>query len=44
MTIIDGNVGYMGGINLADEYINKKVRSATGRTPASCCGVREQPI
>lgn len=26
MTIIDGNVGYMGGINLADEYINKKVR------------------
>ncbi len=26
MTIIDGNVSYMGGINLADEYINKKVR------------------
>ena len=26
MTIIDGNVGYMGGINLADEYINKKSR------------------
>ena len=26
MMIIDGNVGYMGGINLADEYINKKVR------------------
>ncbi len=24
--IIDGNVSYMGGINLADEYINKKVR------------------
>lgn len=24
--IIDGNVGYMGGINLADEYINKKYR------------------
>lgn len=26
MMIIDGNVGFMGGINLADEYINKKVR------------------
>lgn len=26
MMIIDGNVGYMGGINLADEYINVKVR------------------
>ena len=26
MTIIDGNVGYMGGINLADEYINARVR------------------
>ena len=24
MMIIDGNVGFMGGINLADEYINKK--------------------
>ena len=24
--IIDGNAGYMGGINLADEYINEKVR------------------
>ena len=26
MMIIDGNVSYMGGINLADEYINRKVR------------------
>ncbi|MGI6182212.1 MAG: PLDc N-terminal domain-containing protein, partial [Agathobaculum sp.] len=26
MMIIDGNVSYMGGINIADEYINKKVR------------------
>lgn len=26
MMIIDGNVGFMGGVNLADEYINKKVR------------------
>lgn len=26
MTIIDGNISYMGGINLADEYINRKVR------------------
>ena len=26
MMIIDGNVGFMGGINLADEDINKKVR------------------
>lgn len=24
--VIDGNIGYMGGINLADEYINKKHR------------------
>lgn len=24
--VIDGNIGYMGGINLADEYINKVVR------------------
>ena len=27
-----------GGINLADEYINKRYASATGRTPASCWG------
>lgn len=26
MMIIDGNVGYMGGINLADEYINARER------------------
>ena len=26
MMIIDGNVSYMGGINLADEYINRKKR------------------
>lgn len=26
MMIIDGNISYMGGINLADEYINRKVR------------------
>jgi len=26
MMIIDGNVSYMGGINLADEYINRKIR------------------
>ena len=26
ITIIDGNVGYTGGINIADEYINKLVR------------------
>ena len=26
ITVIDGNVGITGGINLADEYINKKVR------------------
>lgn len=24
--IVDGNIGYMGGINLADEYINKNIR------------------
>ena len=24
--VVDGNVGFMGGINLADEYINVKVR------------------
>lgn len=26
ITIIDGNVGFSGGINLADEYINEKTR------------------
>ncbi len=26
ITVIDGKIGYTGGINLADEYINKKVR------------------
>ena len=26
ITVIDGNVGFVGGINLADEYINKKVK------------------
>lgn len=26
ITIIDGNIGYTGGINIADEYINKKIR------------------
>ena len=26
ITVIDGNVGFTGGINLADEYINKKVK------------------
>lgn len=26
ITIIDGNIGYTGGINIADEYINKLVR------------------
>ena len=30
--VIDGNVGYTGGINLADEYINAL---DTGRIPAS---------
>lgn len=26
MTIVDGEVGFCGGLNLADEYINRKVR------------------
>ncbi len=26
MCIIDGNIGFTGGINLADEYINQKIR------------------
>ena len=26
ITVIDGNVGFTGGVNLADEYINRKVR------------------
>lgn len=26
ITVVDGNVGFMGGINLADEYINRVVR------------------
>ena len=35
--VIDGQVGFTGGINLADEYINKVERSATGRIPPCCC-------
>jgi len=26
ITVIDGKVGFVGGINIADEYINKKVK------------------
>ena len=26
ITVVDGKVGYTGGINLADEYVNKRVR------------------
>ncbi|MCQ2521792.1 MAG: cardiolipin synthase [Lachnospiraceae bacterium] len=26
ITVVDGNVGYIGGVNLADEYINKEKR------------------
>lgn len=33
--VIDGQIAFTGGVNLADEYINKIVRSATGRTAAS---------
>lgn len=32
IAVIDGKVGYIGGINLADEYINEKNCTATGRT------------
>ena len=26
IAIIDGNIGYTGGVNLADEYVNRKIR------------------
>ena len=44
MTIIDGNVGYMGGINLADEYINKKVRFGYWKDTGIMLRGEEQPI
>ena len=36
LCIIDGWVGFTGGINLADEYINRKRVSDTGRTLQLC--------
>ena len=45
ITVIDGNVGYMGGANIADQYINRRSPFAvTGRTPASSCAARALPI
>ena len=34
--VIDGRVAFTGGINLADEYINQKSVSDTGRIRQSC--------
>lgn len=34
--VIDGKVGYTGGVNLADEYINKKVRFGHWKDNAVC--------
>ena len=38
--MVDGYIGFTGGINLADEYINKVKGLDTGRTPE--CGLRER--
>ncbi len=39
--VIDGRVGFTGGVNLADEYINHVERNtAAGRTPPSCWRAR----
>ena len=29
ITVIDGQVGYTGGVNIADEYVNKRELSST---------------
>lgn len=34
--IIDGNIGYMGGINLADEYINRRERFGHWKDTGCC--------
>ena len=31
IVVIDGNTAFTGGINIADEYINRKERFGTGR-------------
>lgn len=36
ITVIDGNVGFIGGINLADEYINVKVKHGHWKDSAVC--------
>ena len=39
--VIDGKVGFTGGVNLADEYIKPHRESmAAGRTPPSCWKAR----
>lgn len=42
ITVIDGNVGFIGGINIADEYINKKFFTAIGKTRR--CSLRATPF
>ena len=32
IVVIDGHTAFTGGVNLADEYINRKERFGTGRT------------
>ncbi len=31
VTVIDGKIGYVGGFNIAEEYLGKKRSSETGR-------------
>lgn len=42
--VVDGAVGFTGGINLADEYINEVNGSATGRTPACASRARRSGV
>lgn len=40
--VIDGNIGYTGGINLADEYVNKKIRH--GHWKDSCIRIEGEAV
>ena len=39
--VIDGHTAFTGGINFADEYINRIVRFGYWKTTASCCTAKE---
>ena len=44
MLVIDGKVGFTGGVNLADEYINHRGSLAAGRMPLSCWRARRSDL